>query len=47
LHREADNVGANFDRNLGTLILLGGKKGDRIPSGTVSIPTTSELIKIL
>jgi hypothetical protein len=45
LHRDADNVGSQFDRNLGTLILLGGRKGDRIPSGTVSITTIQEVIQ--
>jgi len=45
LHREADNVGSTFDRNMGTLIMLGGLKGDRIPSGTVSIGSVEELIE--
>ncbi len=45
MHREADNVGTAFDRNIGTVILFEGRTGDRVPSGAVIISTLDELLQ--
>jgi len=45
LSREADNIGSNFDRNIGTVIWLGGMKGDRVPKGAVPIATVEEFVR--